>query len=311
MGGLADRLYQSSGFTRRRPPNSSGGVLTRRILPGPCGKRSTRHPGQRCSHCGNQHLFSLRTSWRVASSFLSKSTSGKSTASACSLSVLHFSSSGTTSSAVQSPTRCPSGIFLLEHSSVFVPGAICEGHVILMSSCSSAESSNRPPQRATSGSWKSPISNSTVHHQSLPQGVGHNLRKIDVDAASHVHNRRPIRASEPEERHNAVAAPPNSSRTHRHCPPRCRESASSATCRSLPHLRRRACADVRRPGTPTGTFRYGTSSPCLRWKGVNPSRPRMCSFHNSHDCRSYILPTRCLGSWPGATKLWWIPLPFC
>ena len=107
-------------------------------------------------------------------------------------------------------------IFQLKHSSVFIPGAICERPLHPWMSSRSSASAQPSSSGATPGTGRVRSANSTVHHQSLSQGVRHNFRKVNVVAASHVHNRRPIQASEPEERYNTVATPPNSSWTSRH-----------------------------------------------------------------------------------------------
>ena len=168
---------------------------------------------------------------------------------------------------IQSDNR----VFLLEHTSVLIPGAICEDHVIL----DVLVLFRKRPTVLLSGNfrnWKSAISDSIVHHQSLPQGVGHNLRKVDVDAASHVHNRRPIQASEPEE---SNALDPSS------LPPRCKESASSATVALFL------------------IFNDGFVQMC-----EDQGPPRV------HPIRRVFAVPYCPPS-VGATKLWWIPLSFC
>ena len=89
-------------------------------------------PGLRCSHCGSQHLFSHN----IAESRLIlpvnvhfRKVDGL-TLHGRSLSFLHHLVVSRSVVGVQGQHGVHQ-VFLLAHSSVFVPGAICEGHVIL------------------------------------------------------------------------------------------------------------------------------------------------------------------------------------
>ena len=93
-----------------------GGVLIRHILPGPCGKQSTRQPVGGAPLAGTNTSSSTKPR-RVASSFPSASTSGKSTASP---STAIVSASFTISSSFQSPSTKATSSWMSSRSSASV-----------------------------------------------------------------------------------------------------------------------------------------------------------------------------------------------